>query len=115
MILLLIGICVCIPKLLRPLNDDRKSYKTAAMWLAANTNVNDVIAVPDSRISFYAERKCLKYEGEAVPEGAQYIVRVFKKRTKSDLLEKIPPQENLIFSTATDIDNPAVAVYRQMK
>ncbi|MDO8302411.1 MAG: glycosyltransferase family 39 protein [Sedimentisphaerales bacterium] len=114
-ILLLIGICVCVPHLLRPLNDDRKSYKAAALWLAANTDKNEVIAVPDVRISFYADRKGLKYDGDAVPEGVQYIVRIFKKRTKSDLSEKTPRQENLLFSTVTDSDNPVVAVYRRMK
>ena len=115
MILLIPGISLCLVKLVQPPSYDKRSYKVAAEWLAENTEKNDVIAVPDVRISFYAQRKGLKYEGEAVPEGVQYLVRVFKKGTKSNLPEKIPPQDNLLFSTAADIDSPMVAIYRRMK
>lgn len=115
LILLLPGILLCLVKLAKPPSYDKRSYKAAVQWLAANTDTNDVIAVPDARISFYAQRKGLTYEGEAVPEGIQCIVRVFKKRTKSDLPEKISPRDNLLFSTAADIDSPMVAIYRRTK
>jgi hypothetical protein len=114
-ILLITGISLCFVKLSKPPSYDKKSYKVAAEWLTANTGKNDIVAVPDVRISFYAQRKGLIYEGEAVPEGVQYVVQVFKEHTKSDLPGKILPQDNLLFSTAADIDNPVVAVYRRMK
>jgi hypothetical protein len=34
-----------------------------------------VVAVPDLRISFYAERKGIQYATE-IPEGSDYVVRV---------------------------------------
>jgi len=37
----------------------------------------DIIAIPDKRITFYAERKGLEY-GEQIPEQVDYIVRIVK-------------------------------------
>jgi 4-amino-4-deoxy-L-arabinose transferase-like glycosyltransferase len=115
MILLLPGILLCLVKLAEPQNYDKKSYTAAAQWLTANTGRNDVIAVPDVRISFYAERYGLRYEGDAAPKDAQYVVRVFKQRINNNSVEKISPQEKLLFTTEMNTDNPVVAVYRQMK
>ena len=73
-ILLAIGVVICMPKLLRPSGFDKQGYRAAAKWLRENTGKNDVIAVPDLRISFYAERKGLKYTTE-IPKGAEYLIR----------------------------------------
>lgn len=56
-ILLVIGMAICLPKLLRPMRIDKQGYLDAAIWLKENTKPEDIIAVPDNRISFYAERK----------------------------------------------------------
>ncbi|MCK4828928.1 hypothetical protein KA005_75090, partial [bacterium] len=56
-ILLLVGICVCLPKLLRPIRIEKQGYRDAVAWLSENTVKEDIIAVSDRRISFYAERK----------------------------------------------------------
>ena len=76
--LLVIGIGICMPKLLRPMGVDKWGFREAAIWLKENTDRDDLIAVPDLRISFYAERKGLKYTSE-VPEKAQYIVRIIER------------------------------------
>ncbi|MBU1260788.1 MAG: glycosyltransferase family 39 protein [Planctomycetes bacterium] len=77
LILLIIGIVICLPKLLTPIRSDKQSYRQAAKWLMDNTAPTDIIAVPDMRIVFYAERKGLKYD-ENIPEQADYIVRIVK-------------------------------------
>jgi len=56
-ILVVVGVTICLPKLVRPLHIDKKGYRDAAEWLRENTAKKDIIAVPDRRISFYAERK----------------------------------------------------------
>ena len=74
-VLLVTGVVICMPKLLRPMGADKPGYRTASTWLMENTDPEDIIAVPDRRISFYAERKGLNYEIE-VPKGAEYLVRI---------------------------------------
>ena len=74
-VLLALGAGICIPKLLRPVGADKWGFREAAMWLKENANPQDIIAVPDMRISFYAERKGLQYTSE-VPEEARYVVRI---------------------------------------
>ena len=76
-VLIITGLAICTPKLLRPIRADKKAYKVAAQWLKENTPENDLIAVSDERISFYAERKRLVYDRN-IPMGAQYAVTVVK-------------------------------------
>jgi hypothetical protein len=75
--LFLIGIIICLPKLLRPAGADKQGFRTAATWLKNNTGREDIVAVPDRRISFYAEREGLLYR-ESIPERAKYAVRIVK-------------------------------------
>jgi len=77
LVLLLVGIGICIPKLLRPVRIEKQGYRDAAKWLKENTNPEDIIAVPDRRLYFYAERKGLIYN-KAVPKQAKYVVRIVK-------------------------------------
>jgi len=79
-LLLVMGICVCIPKLLRPLlHHDKQSLRKTALWLAENTGQADVIAVPDFRISFYSGRKAVLFDGVTIPQEARYVVDVLKE------------------------------------
>jgi hypothetical protein len=75
--LFLIGIIICLPKLLRPTGADKRGFRAAARWLKENTSREDTLAVPDRRISFYAERRGLIYE-ENVPQKAEYTVKIVK-------------------------------------
>jgi len=78
LVLLAIGISICIPKLLTPIRTAKKSFREVARWLAVHTSTNDIVAVSDIRISFYAQRKGLICENGQIPKKAQYIVREFK-------------------------------------
>jgi hypothetical protein len=80
-ILLVLGVVICMPKLLRPAGSDKPGYRAVSEWLKENTGEEDIVAVPDLRISFYAERKGLKYTTE-VPEGAEYLVRIVRNGGK---------------------------------
>ncbi|MFC1634960.1 glycosyltransferase family 39 protein [Planctomycetota bacterium] len=79
--LLVVGVGICMPKLLRPIGVDKWGLRAAATWLKENTGPEDVIAVTDSRITFYAERKGLTYTTEA-PKEAGYVVRITKDESE---------------------------------
>jgi len=81
LVLLLIGIGICMPKLFRPIRIEKQGYREAAKWLRKNTAPEDVIAVPDRRISFYAERKGLIYD-KKVSKRAKYVVKIVKDEDK---------------------------------
>ena len=80
-ILLITGTAICMPKLLRLSSSDKQGYRTAATWLKENTAQEDLIAVPDSRISFYAERKGLIYDASPAA-GAEYVVIIVKNENE---------------------------------
>jgi hypothetical protein len=84
-ILFVIGIGFCMPKLLRPVRIKKQGYKEAAEWLRENTAPVDIIAVPDTRIAFYAEREGLIY-GKEVPKRAKYIVEILGEGDKETSL-----------------------------
>lgn len=78
-ILMFIGIAICMPKLFKLIGTQKYGYRYAAAWLGKNTAPADVIAVPDKRITFYAERKGIEYsEKKKISKQAGYIVRVIK-------------------------------------
>ena len=77
LVLLLIGISICIPKLFRPIRIEKQGYRDAVKWLKENTKPEDIIAVLDRRLYFYAERKGLIYD-KKVPKQAKYVVRIVK-------------------------------------
>ena len=81
-ILLIIGLSICVPKLVRPIRSDKQVYRTVAEWLNENTARGDIIAVPDKRISFYAERKGVLSKGDWVPRVSKYAIKVFKNKGK---------------------------------
>lgn len=82
-ILLAIGTAVCLPKLIRPLRIKKQGYRVAAKWLNENTAQQDIIAVPDKRISFYAQRKGAMY-GRKVPEQARYVVTIVRDENETE-------------------------------
>lgn len=73
-ILLALGILICLPKLFKFTSTEKYGYRQAADWLNKNTLPNDVIAVPDKRIAFYAQRKWLEYLDE--PRKVNYVVKI---------------------------------------
>jgi hypothetical protein len=81
-ILLIIGIAICLPKLLSRPGSDKPGFRAAAAWLKQNTAPDDLIAVPDRRITFYAERKELIYE-TTLSSKADYVVIIAKEENKA--------------------------------
>jgi hypothetical protein len=84
-ILLTIGLIICLPKLLSRPGSDKPGYRTTATWLKEHTNPDDLIAVPDRRITFYSERKELIYE--TTFSGAWENER---KKNKKIIIYKMP-------------------------
>ena len=81
-ILAAVGVTICLPKLVRPLRMEKKGYRDAAKWLKENTAEEDLIAVPDHRIGFYAERGISTGENNNASEGIDYIVSLVKNENE---------------------------------
>jgi 4-amino-4-deoxy-L-arabinose transferase-like glycosyltransferase len=89
-IILVIGLIVCLPKLVRPLRVEKRTYRLAAEWLKNNTNQEEVIAVFDSRISFYAERRGKAIHQGRLPVNVKYIVNTTKdQREKPEKMTEV--------------------------
>ena len=112
MVLLVIGIAICSPKLLRPIRAEKQSYRDAARWLAQNTNEKDIIAVSDIRIGFYSGRRSVEYDGRAVPKEAQYVVKVFEDEKNTPTSEEML-QTKEVFSIEGKGKEAKVVIYRQ--
>ena len=112
-VLLAIGVGICMPKLLRPLGSDKPGYRAAARWLKDNTRQEDVIAVPDLRISFYAERKGLKYVTE-VPEGTEYLVKIVKNGGEETDSNIIGREEYSVWVENQKKSNKKLLIYKMM-
>ena len=98
LLLLVVGVSICTPKLFRPIRTEKQGYRAAAQWLEANTDSTAIIAVPDKRISFYAQRKGLIYSKGIIPPSAAYIVDLsqkdFKKSTTTEMFHQHIDRKN---------------------
>jgi hypothetical protein len=112
MVLLVIGIAICSPKLLRPIRIEKQSYRDAAQWLAKNTDEKDIIAVSDIRIGFYSGRRSVRYDGRAIPKEAQYVVKVFEDEKNTPSGEEML-QTKEVFSIEGKDRESKVIIYRQ--
>lgn len=76
----LIGIGICMPKLLRPVGADKYGYFQSAKWLSENAEADAVLAVPDNRIGFYSGREYVVVEIEEPDESVKwdYYVEILK-------------------------------------
>jgi len=77
-ILMIIGFGICAAKFARisPIRWEKQGYKEIANWLRENTKPDDVIAVPDNRITFYAERNNTSTLENEICQDVQYIVKL---------------------------------------
>ncbi len=57
-----VGLAICVPKLVRPINYDKEHYLNAAKWLNKSAPSGAKIAVFDRRIGFYSKRQYHQYE-----------------------------------------------------
>ncbi len=78
-VLLAIGLAICVPKLMTPVGIEKSGYRAAAQWLAQHTDPKAVVAVPDWRISFYAERRGRLYADRPDPRRVDYVVLLTKR------------------------------------
>ena len=105
-ILVIAGLAICTPKLLTPIRTKKHSYREAARWLTKHTEEKDIIAVPDTRISFYAQRKGLNWTAGQIPEQARYGVRIFEEDNKPT----VPGQLGKVEYRYVDKKNEKVSV-----
>ncbi len=75
-LLVVVGLVACLPKLLLASPGTKVGYRAAAAWLQQNTRANDILAVPDIRISFYAQRQGLPYVQYPNSRRADYIITI---------------------------------------
>lgn len=108
-LLLLIGIVLCIPKLLKPISYEKSHYRKAALWLAVNTADTEYVAVPDVRISFYANRRAAMYETE-IPESVNYAVLLTEDRKNVSLEKRVPGAEK-VFSAGAESGISDIEIY----
>ena len=68
---------ICTPKLLKFISTEKYGYRNASIWLNKNTLSTDIIAVPDKRLAFYAQRPWLEYsEDIGIPKEIHFIVKI---------------------------------------
>jgi 4-amino-4-deoxy-L-arabinose transferase-like glycosyltransferase len=111
--LVVIGIAICCPKLLRPIRIEKQSYRDAAQWLAKNTDEKDIIAVPDIRIGFYSGRKSVEYDGRAIPKEAQYVVKAFENKKDVASGEEMLRMKE-VYSAEGKGKEARIVIYRQV-
>ncbi|MDD5063406.1 MAG: glycosyltransferase family 39 protein [Phycisphaerae bacterium] len=110
--LILIGIAICSPKLLRPIRAEKQSYRDAARWLAKNTDEGDIIAAPDIRIGFYSGRRSIEYDDRGIPKEAQYVVKAFKDEQDTPGGEEML-QAKEVFTIEGKNKKSKLVIYRQ--
>jgi hypothetical protein len=113
MVLVAVGIAICCPKLLRPLRSEKQGYRDAARWLAENTDEQDIIAVPDTRIGFYSGRRGIEYNGRAVSKEAQYVVKALEDEKDMPSSEEMLQMKE-VFSIEGKGKEAKIAIYRQI-
>lgn len=96
-VLVAVGVAICLPKLLRPIRVDKKSYRAAAEWLKNNTFQGDLIAVSDGRVSLYAEREAILVTDDSIPASAEYVVKVKKVKDEQRDLRKDMVEEYSVY------------------
>jgi hypothetical protein len=97
-ILLTVGIVICLPKLFKLTGTQKYGYREAAMWLSKNTVPTDIIAVPDKRIAFYAERQQVEYDKNIAEQGnifeqVNYIVGIVRSEDEKLKISKDTKEE----------------------
>jgi hypothetical protein len=112
-ILLVIGLGICVPKLLRPLRIEKQSYLIAAQWLRENSAPEDVVAVPDMRISFYAQRRGLVCEDGNIPATVAYFVKITNRESEELKLGRAVRQEYSLWLDKRK-KNKKLVIYRMM-
>lgn len=111
LILLLFGVAICLPKLVRPIRIEKQAYRDAARWLKENSLQENLIAAPDRRIGFYAERPTIQILDDKIPEKAEYIVKIVK--SQNDRLTSYRNLHQVYINKQNKKDN-IIIIYKTM-
>ncbi|MFA5252011.1 MAG: glycosyltransferase family 39 protein [Phycisphaerae bacterium] len=111
-VLFVIGIAICVPKLLKPIRAEKQSYRDAALWLSKNTNEGDFIAVSDIRIGFYSGRKSVEYNGRSIPKDAKYVVMAVENEKDAANGEEMLRMKEVYSATGKN-KKAKVVIYKQ--
>jgi hypothetical protein len=112
--LLAIGMALCLPKLFRPMRIEKQGYRAAANWLKENTASDELIVVPDCRISFYAQRNGFMYESGDVPKQAKYIVIIVKSDGEEAKFVRIAKEQYSVWVNGRQKSGKRLVIYRMM-
>jgi hypothetical protein len=99
--------------LLQPAGAEKRGYRTAAKWLKDNTDREDIVAVPDTRIGFYAERDGLMYDKD-VPEEAKYAVRIVQSQGETATLDRPAQEEYSVGVDKRQKNGKKIVIYRMI-
>jgi hypothetical protein len=111
-ILLTVGILICTVKLSRLADVEMKGYRETAKWLKENTVPADIIAVPDLRISFYAERKgVLNWVDSSASADIKYVVQIVKERGDSE--KKVLSEMSNVWSSPISNKGEVILIYER--
>jgi len=109
-VLAIFSIAVCVPGLAKPVPAREKAYRAASRWLQENTKVDDVIAVPDMRISFYAGRRGVLCRPDPIEGLVQYVVG-----TRRPGAPEVPPRLHERYSVDLDSrEHTSLVVYSDL-
>jgi hypothetical protein len=97
LILIALGLVVCFAKFARitPLRWEKEGYLIAANWLKENVSENEIIAVPDERLTFYASRKGITI-GRMIPQEVKYIINIVKEGDSSPVFKRPYEEKNSV-------------------
>lgn len=87
---MMIGFAICLSKLFNHSTAQKYGYRDVSMWIVKNTAPTDIIAVPDLRITFYAERKGWDYTAKKQKSNfadSDYVVKIINSRNDTIPLE----------------------------
>jgi hypothetical protein len=99
-ILMTIGICLCLVKLVKTASQEKQGYRQTSEWLNKNTAASDMIAVPDKRITFYAQRQGVEYSRTISKKTRyNYIVEIVGGTRKAE------PDSNIEEKYSTPMSN----------
>lgn len=108
------GILICLPKLLRPIGQDKRSYLKAATWIKSHTETDSHFITFDGRIPFYAERQhWTLYNPKRKPAAEpDYWIDV----AQSGVLETEIPAGYILAKAFMEIEtDKEIRIYRRVK
>lgn len=109
-VLLTLGVVICGVRLARPSESRDRLYRQAATWLSSHTHAEDVIAVPDVRITFYADRRAVMHRGDRIAPGNTYMVKFWRDGDVPDPADE--PRQHLALQRRWSSGRAVLAIYR---